>query len=197
VPGSSQTGQNLSPADLAHAETTDGNWTIRPFRSDDAECLADIYRSAVRRLAARYYTGAQIDAWLSIAPKSERIAGAYGQGRTALVCAHGCKTIAFSDHDPTGHIQFIYCDPSYAGCGAADHLMNAIEASAMAQGISRLSSEASEAARRFFLRHGFEIIARRNFEINGVTIHNYAVEKHLRVLCQKKGSQVTGDLASK
>jgi putative acetyltransferase len=39
--------------------------------------------------------------------------------------------------------------------------------------------EASEPARRFFLKHGFSELHRRNFEIGGVPIHNYAMEKRL------------------
>ena len=34
-------------------------------------------------------------------------------------------------------------------------------------------------ARRFFLRRGFVVVARRDFEVAGTPIHNYAVEKRL------------------
>jgi putative acetyltransferase len=45
--------------------------------------------------------------------------------------------------------------------------------------MKRLHAEASEAARRFFLKRGFAVVNRRAFEIAGVRIHNYAVEKWL------------------
>ena len=45
--------------------------------------------------------------------------------------------------------------------------------------MKRLHAEASEAARRFFLRRGFVVVNSRAFEISGVPIHNYAMEKWL------------------
>jgi putative acetyltransferase len=45
--------------------------------------------------------------------------------------------------------------------------------------MKRLYSEASEAARRFFLKQGFAVVSKRLFEISGVPIHNYAMEKWL------------------
>jgi putative acetyltransferase len=44
---------------------------------------------------------------------------------------------------------------------------------------TRLYSEASEAARRFFLKKGLVVLHRRDFEVRGVAIHNHAVEKRL------------------
>jgi hypothetical protein len=44
---------------------------------------------------------------------------------------------------------------------------------------SRLFVEASEVARPFFSAKGFLLIGRNDFEIYGVSIHNYITEKHL------------------
>lgn len=152
-------------------------WIIRPFHPEDAGDLSRIYRAAVRTLAVRYYTPDQIAAWLSIAPAPETIAALYGDSRTALVCTRDGQPVAFSDHDAVGHIRFLYCDPASAGHGAADHLIRAVEWNAWHQKINCLSSEASEAALGFFRRHDFKLISRRDFEVAGVAIHNYAVEK--------------------
>jgi putative acetyltransferase len=61
----------------------------------------------------------------------------------------------------------------------ASALYDALEARARERGVGRLYAEASEAARRFFLKKGFIVTARRAFAIDGVPIHNYAVEKAL------------------
>ena len=45
--------------------------------------------------------------------------------------------------------------------------------------VPRLYTEASEAARRLFLKKGFTAMQRRDFEVAGVAIHNYAMEKRL------------------
>jgi putative acetyltransferase len=50
---------------------------------------------------------------------------------------------------------------------------------ARAAGISRLFVEASENARPVFERAGFIVMRRRDFDVGGVAIHNYAMERTL------------------
>jgi len=66
-----------------------------------------------------------------------------------------------------------------AGTGVAAALYERLEGIARERHVPRLHAEASEAARRFFLKQGFAVIRRRDFAIAGVPIHNYAVEKWL------------------
>ncbi len=80
-----------------------------------------------------------------------------------------------------GHIHFLYCAPEAAGRGVATGLYEALEQAARERGVARLYAEASEAARGFFVRKGFVVLARRDFDFNGVAMHNYAVEKRLRI----------------
>lgn len=97
-----------------------------------------------------------------------------------LVAVDGAgRPVAFGDLEPDGHIHFLYCAPEAAGTGVTATLYDALERIARAQGIVRLYAEASEPARRFFARQGFRTIGRRDFDIEGVPIHNYAVEKRL------------------
>jgi putative acetyltransferase len=66
-----------------------------------------------------------------------------------------------------------------AGKGITAQLYEALEQAARDHEIDLLFTEASEPARRFFLKRGFEVIERRDFEISGVPIHNYRMEKRL------------------
>lgn len=66
-----------------------------------------------------------------------------------------------------------------AGQGVAARLVDTLEATAREAGMTRLYVEASEAARRFFLKRGYTVRARRDFAIDGVAIHNYAMERTL------------------
>jgi putative acetyltransferase len=45
--------------------------------------------------------------------------------------------------------------------------------------MTMLFVEASEAARRLFIRKGFAQVKRRDFLLPGVSIHNYLMEKKL------------------
>jgi putative acetyltransferase len=87
--------------------------------------------------------------------------------------------VAYIDLEPDGHIDHLYCAPEAAGHGIASHLYDAVEAAARTQGISRLFTEASELARRFFERKGFAVAERRDMVLRGVPIHNYRMTKDL------------------
>lgn len=99
-------------------------------------------------------------------------------GRRRLVAVRDDLPVGFIDLEPDGHIHFLYKAPE-AGAGVASALLASIEAFALTARIERLFAEASEPARRFFERNGFCVIARRDFGVEGVAIHSYAVEKRL------------------
>lgn len=153
---------------------------IRPFAYSDCTALAAIYSRTVARSAAANYSPTQIEAWLSVAPGSDEIAAALGDGRLALVAVdERARPIGFCDMEADGHIQFLYVDPDATWRGVGTRLLGAIEAEARRRGLARLHSEASEVALAAFLKASFTMKRRRNFVVAGTGIHNFAVEKLL------------------
>ena len=122
----------------------------------------------------------EIQAWAGAGPSALRFAERMEDGRWAFVAdrADG-ELLGFIDLEADGHIDFLYVAPEAKGRGVADRLLDAVEQVARSAEVQRLYSEASEAARRFFVRRGFVVLRRRDFEVGGVPIHNYAVEKRL------------------
>lgn len=153
---------------------------VRAYRPEDAEALSRLYVASVRGLGARDYSAAQIDAWAGLAPSAERLQALMADGRVRRVVVDDLgRPLAFGDLQADGLIHFLYCSPEAAGTGVAAALYTAIEAEARASGMMRLTAEASEAAVRFLSKQGFSVLERRDFEVGGVAIHNYAVEKRL------------------
>ena len=76
-------------------------------------------------------------------------------------------------------ISITYCRPDFVGTGVASRLYDSLEQIARARGLPRLYVEASEAARRLFVRKGYSILERRDFLLGDVKIHNYAMTKAL------------------
>ncbi len=153
---------------------------IRTYRDGDAPALADIFFDFVRQAARSDYSAAQVVAWAPSKPDPARFAARAADGRLSLVAVDADDVpLAYGDLEPNGHIDHLYCRPDRVGTGVASGLYDELERRARAQGISRLYVEASELARRLFLAKGFAVTARRDFEINGVAIHNYAMEKTL------------------
>jgi len=152
---------------------------IRLYRQADAAALCDLFRCSVGTIGPRDYTPQQVAAWAE-GPTPESLHARLGDGRLALVAEDEAdRLLAFGDLEIDGHIDFLYAAPDAAGTGVVACLYDALEDAARTQGITRLYSEASEAARRFFLKKNFTVLHRRDFDVRGVPMHNYAVEKRL------------------
>jgi putative acetyltransferase len=152
---------------------------IRAYTPGDAAALADIFRASVREIGTRDYSPEQIAAWAG-GVSAEGLGARLSDGRVTLVAVNdGNVPLAFGDLESDGHIDFLYAAPEAAGKGIAAALYDVLETHARANGIEQLYTEASEAARRFFLKKGFAVTARRDFSIGAVPIHNYAMEKKL------------------
>lgn len=153
---------------------------IRPARPGDAAAIADLHRRSVEGIGPRDYTPDQVAAWAGRSPGPETVAARMADGRTVLVAVgEDDAPVAYGDVEPDGHIGFLYCAPEAAGRGVASALYDRLEQAARAGGASRLHVEASEAARRLLLRKGFREVRRRRLDLDGVAIHNFAMEKDL------------------
>ncbi|MDE4098527.1 GNAT family N-acetyltransferase [Phaeobacter gallaeciensis] len=153
---------------------------IRPFEQRDAADWGRIFHAAVHGIGARDYTPAQCVAWSPEEAPTDVIWQRAKDGRQIWVAADQDDVAqGFIELEPDGHIDCFYIAPDYAGTGLGALLYARLEEEAFAQGLSGLYVEASEAARRFFLRQGFTDEGRRDFLRRGVAMHNYAMGKAL------------------
>lgn len=153
---------------------------IRLFRDEDALALAEIFFSSVREIGGRHYSAEQVAAWAPGLPDPHAYTRRAGDGRTLLVAVgEDGRPVAYGDLEADGHIDHLFCAPEWAGRGVAAQLYEALERAARTAGIDRIFVEASEPARRFFLKQGFEPASRNDFTLNGVEIHNYRMRKTL------------------
>ncbi|MBO9501735.1 GNAT family N-acetyltransferase [Brevundimonas sp. A19_0] len=150
------------------------------MREGDAEAMAGVYERAVRDIGARYYSAEQVVAWVGQGSRAERFRRKITDGRRGWVAVDQANRVTgFADLEADGHIDLVYVDPAVAGQGVATLMLDELENAARSTGITRLFVEASEPARRMFERRGYTVTARRDFEIGGVAIHNYAMERTL------------------
>lgn len=152
--------------------------SIRPYQPSDAAALSALYEASVRALGVRDYSPGQIEAWASQAPSADELDRRMADGRSRLVAVMG-DVAGFIDVEADGHIDLLYVAAASAGQGVGRLLIETAEALAPLSGATRLYAEASETARPVFDKLGFSVIARRDFEVAGVPIHNWAVEKAL------------------
>lgn len=153
---------------------------IRPYKDEDAPALAGLFHAAVHGIARHHYSAAQVDAWAPAVPDPAPFRARAADGRLLLVAVDDEDApLAYGDLKADGHIDHLYCRPDAAGTGVTAVLYAGLEAAARAQGMARLYVEASEPAQRFFLKQGFAVLERNDFEIGEVAIHNYRMEKRL------------------
>jgi putative acetyltransferase len=151
---------------------------IRQFRPDDAAALIEIFRSAVRTVARRDYTQAQVIAW---AP--EVIDTAAWEARCAIrhtfVADIDGIPAGFTELESNGHLDMMYVDARYQGRGIASALLTHAESAAREWGVVQFFTEASITARTFFERRGFELIAPQVVSRRGQEFINYRMVKSL------------------
>ena len=154
---------------------------LRHYRPEDAPVLAEIFRRSVTELGIRHYTPEQVAAWAANAPDADDMVRRGADGRTTLVAVDDAgRPVAFGDLESDGHIDLLFALPEAAGTGVAGALLDAIETIARTDGLMRLYVEASEAAKGLFLRRGFTLVRRNDVPKNGVSMHNYDLEKPLQ-----------------
>ena len=155
---------------------------VRPFRPEDAPILAGIFHAAVHQIAALHYSKEQVSAWSPRVPSQQRFLERGTDGRLLLVAVDNWdQPLAYGDLEPDGHIDHLFCRPEVAGRGVTSMLYENIEAAAVDRRIRRLYVEASEPARRFFLKRNFVVLQRRDFDLAGVPIHNFEMQKYLKI----------------
>lgn len=151
---------------------------IRDFVSSDAASLAEVFHEAVHTIGSEDYSRSQTFAWSPAPVSADRFLARVSDGRSVFVAVDDDDNpVGFIELEVDGHIDCFYCHPNFAGIGVGHALYTRLEEAAMKAGFARLYTEASEAARRFFLKVGFDVVKRQDFEYRGVAIHNYVMEK--------------------
>ena len=151
---------------------------IRPLVPEDYRHAGRICFCAVHEGTRDIYSPAQRVAWggetIDLDGWRQRIAGLEG-----LIAEVAGEPVGFMTIDRTGYIDLAFVLPSQARRGVGAALLRAVEARARAWGAGMLTTEASRAARPFFARHGWEVVATQQVQRNGVTLERYAMRKRL------------------
>jgi len=148
--------------------------------ADAADVLA-VKRAAIRELASRHYSDAQIDAWapdddalpaFETAIESERF--------TVLLAVVDGKTAGYGVlNGPEGRIDAAYVHPEYVRAGIASSLVKQLEMRAQMRDITELKIVASLNAASFYESLGYWQVGEKTRTIDGVDIEFAVMHKHL------------------
>ena len=152
-------------------------YEVRAYRPSDCAAVIAVFLSAVRDVAARDYSAAQISAWAQADPQrwEERL-----NRRQAWVAVHEGNVIGFTELEADGHLDTMFVHADWQGGGVASALLHCAEEAARFHGSARLYTEASLTARPFFERRGFSVVNPQSVSVRGQTFINFRMEKIMR-----------------
>ncbi|MCG6903117.1 MAG: GNAT family N-acetyltransferase [Rhodobacter sp.] len=151
---------------------------IRAAVPGDTAALARLFHAAVHRGTGAHYNAAQRAAWSPKVPDTAAWAARLA-GLITLLAEDASGVQGFISLRPDGLVDFSYVAPDRLRQGIGTELYRAVEARARRLGLHHLTTEASLAARPFFARHGWQVIASQEVERRGVKLLNFRMEKRL------------------
>lgn len=152
--------------------------TLRRFEPGEEYALWKIYHSAVHETASSHYGERQLAAWAPDEYEPERWETRIRSLRPIVaVDAHG--PVGFADVQPDGYIDMFFVAGGAARRGVGSALMRALEDEAATAGITRLFAHVSLNAQPFFARHGFELEAEQDIDVEGVFLRNARMVRRL------------------
>lgn len=152
--------------------------TLRPYRHEDAESLAEVYRDAARNLGRKAYSAEQIHVWAMHPEDLEEFRASLARGLTVCSVVDG-NPVAFGQLHPDDHIAYLYCHSAHARRGYASAILARLEAHAASTNIPVLRVEASIVSRSLFERAGYRIVEEEFPVRHGVRIARFRMEKRL------------------
>lgn len=135
-----------------------------------------IYRLSIWELAKGHYDLAQRRAWSSWGDDPAHMREKLVQGQT-LVAERNGDIAGFAQRHPGDYINMLYVAPAHARRGVALALLQALESSAQAEGITQLTCHASAVSRILFERAGYRIRQTEYTARLGQRLVRYHMEK--------------------
>ena len=150
--------------------------SIRPYQPSDLDAVITIFERAVREVASKHYSPAQIDAWAHTERNGWRKARL---SRPTWIAEIGGEPVGFSDLEEDGHLDMMFVHPAFQGRGIASALLNTVETAARKQLLTMIYTEASLSARPFFERRGFAVIIQQTVKRRSQKLINFQMRKSL------------------
>lgn len=142
---------------------------VRRAEAADLTEIVDVFWQGVHIGAATHYDASQRAAWLPERPSAEAFAARL-DGQTVFVAVEAGRIAGFMTLGEDGYLDFAFVLPSARGTGTADALHAAVLNHASVSGLRRLTVRASDLARPFLTRRGWQTVAPAPQQRAGVSL---------------------------
>lgn len=152
---------------------------VRRFRTEDAASLAEVFDRAVREGTVGAYDADQRAAWASALDAPPDWCRRLSEEIT-LVAERDGQLVGFMTLGRDGFLDLAFVLPEAMGTGVAAAVHDRMLAEAEARNLSRLTTEASHLARRFFIKQGWQELGEVKVSLGGINLTSFSMEKRLR-----------------
>lgn len=151
---------------------------LRQATFTDLPEMKQLFRDTIVTVCANEYDEQQRGVWASSSEKTERWENLIKEQYVLLALKN--KVIAgFSSLLDGNYLDFMYVHKNYQRQGIAETLLSALEARAMQQGATAITSDISKTARPFFEKKGYEVITEQQNIRGDIVLINYKMRKEL------------------
>lgn len=152
---------------------------LRPLTPEDADACYALYHRTVHGGTGAFYTAEQQAVWAPAQPRDPERWAQVMRAHFTVAAIKRRKIVGFFTLEADAHLDFAYVALEEMGKGTAQTLYEACEAEARRMGWTRMTTEASFLARKFFLKRGWEVEARQTVIRDGIGLDNFRMFKTL------------------
>lgn len=151
--------------------------SIRDYRPEDVQALANIYYNTIHRINIQHYTEEQVDVWApATSLETEGWAKKFPRTKPIIATVED-EIVGFAEFEPNGHIDCFYCHHEWIGKSVGSALMKEILQRAKNNHIHLIYAEVSITAKPFFEKWGFRIVTQQTIVRKGVELTNFKMER--------------------
>lgn len=152
--------------------------TLRQVTLTDLPEMKELFRGTIMNVCANEYDAEQRAVWASSSEKTERWENLIKEQYVLLAIKEGV-IVGFGSLLNGDYLDFMYVHKEYQRQGIADALLNALEAEAMRQNTTVITSDISKTARPFFEKKGYVVDAEQQNPKGEVVLVNYKMKKEI------------------
>lgn len=154
---------------------------LRKFKASDIDQVAQLFYDTVHTVNADHYNEEQRNAWAP--PITEQFKDKLKNSlleNFSYVVEENDNIIGFGDLTKDGYLDRLFTHKNYQGKGVASLIEAKLMEDAINNGITEITTKASETARPAAEKRGFKVIKVQEKEHNGVLLRNYVMSMKLQ-----------------
>lgn len=157
-------------------------FSIRQATHDDITEIKELFKSTVLTINGRDYSQEEVEDWASCGEDISKISEMIETHYFIVAINRPSQIVGFSSITSQGYLHSMFVHKDFQGKGIATLLLDDIEQFAKGNGITKITSEVSLTARRFFEKQGYIVTTEQKRQANKLCLTNFWMAKEMRIM---------------